>query len=179
MPELIERAAAFAKNAHDAVGHRRKYTGEPYWAHLEAVASSVAAVGGTPPMIAAAWLHDVVEDTPVTHNELVDEFALEVAALVCQLTDVSRPEDGNRAHRKALDRAHIAKASDDAKTIKLADLIDNAESILTHDQRFAEVYLDEMAALLRVLKGGHPTLYTRAQALVTDWQAHATRETTT
>jgi (p)ppGpp synthase/HD superfamily hydrolase len=57
------------------------------------------------------------------------EFAKEVVALVEMLTDVSKPEDGNRAVRKEIDRQHTALASPEGKTIKLADLIDNTQSM--------------------------------------------------
>jgi (p)ppGpp synthase/HD superfamily hydrolase len=61
-------------------------------------------------MIAAAWLHDVVEDTPVTLEDLHSEFGEGIAELVEALTDISRPEDGNRRKRKAIDREHLAHA---------------------------------------------------------------------
>jgi hypothetical protein len=79
------------------------------------------------------------------------------------LTDVSRPEDGNRAARKAIDLAHTAKASPAAKTIKLADLIDNTRSIVERDPDFAKVYLQEKARLLEVLQEGDPTLMAMAR----------------
>ena len=82
------------------------------------------------------------------------------------LTDVSRPEDGNRAARKTLDREHIAKASPQAKTIKIADLIDNSRSIMAHDPQFARVYLAEKRLLLDVLTEGDPTLYAMARRIV-------------
>jgi hypothetical protein len=88
-----------------------------------------------------------------------------VQALVEQLTDVSRASDGNRAARKAIDRRHLAAASPRAKTIKLADLIDNCEDITRHDPRFAGVFLREMAALLAELADGDATLLQRARTL--------------
>ena len=60
-----------------------------------------------------------------------------------------RPEDGNRAKRKAIDRDHVAKASRYGKVIKLADLIDNTRSIVEHDPNFAKVYLKEKEALIK------------------------------
>jgi hypothetical protein len=74
-------------------------------------------------------LHDTVEDTGVELAELRRVFDDDVATLVEWLTDVSRPEDGNRVARKAIDRAHTARAPARAKTVKLADLIDNSRSI--------------------------------------------------
>ena len=69
-----------------------------------------------------------------------------MAELVDDLTDVSKPQDGNRATRKELDRQHTAKASPDAKTIKLADLISNSRSIMKDDPNFAKVYMKEKAS---------------------------------
>jgi len=59
----------------------------------------------------AAWLHDTVEDTPCTLDDVRNMCGEEVAVLVEMLTDTSKPEDGNRAARKAIDREHTAKAS--------------------------------------------------------------------
>jgi len=169
MSDLVQRAREYATRAHERIDQRRKYSGQPYQVHLEAVADTVARIGGDEEMIAAAWLHDTVEDTPATHQDIEDNFGPGVAQLVRELTDVSRPSDGPRAVRKALDREHLAQASDRAQTIKLADLIDNAEDICQHDERFARTYLGEMAALLEVLDRGHPDL--RIAALSADRKA--------
>lgn len=148
---MIAHAATFAAKAHAAVAQVRKYTGEPYIVHPKAVAALVAEAGGDEAMVAAAWLHDVVEDTEVSLATLRDLFGDDVANLVFWLTDVSRPEDGNRVVRKEKDRAHIAQAPARAKAVKLADLIDNTASIVAHDPHFATVYLREKAVLLDVL----------------------------
>ncbi len=160
---LVRRAEEFAKRAHGELGQRRKYTGEPYEVHPEAVARLVASVTDDPEVIAAAWLHDVVEDTGVTLKEIEQEFGARVMELVADLTDVSRQPDGNRAVRKAIDLAHTAKAAPEAKTVKLADLIDNCRSIAAHDPGFAKVYLDEMGRMLDVLKDGDEILYKMAR----------------
>ena len=161
--DLEARALAFAKAAHESVGQRRKYTGEPYIVHPMAVAELVRSVPHTPQMVAAAYLHDVVEDTPVTIEEVRVEFGPEVGELVDWLTDVSRPEDGNRRVRKELDRQHLAKAPPAAQTIKLADLIDNTLTIREHDPSFWRVYRREKQALLEVLTAGDQTLWKRAR----------------
>ena len=62
---IVEKARLFATSAHAAVGQKRKYTNEPYIVHPAEVAKLVEDVGGTQEMIAAAWLHDVIEDTQV------------------------------------------------------------------------------------------------------------------
>ena len=165
---LIDRARQFAIQAHAAIGHRRKYTQLPYDVHLANVATIVSSVTEDAEMIAAAWLHDVVEDTPVTLERVESEFGKGVAELVESLTDVSKPEDGNRATRKTIDRKHLAHASSRAKTVKLADIIDNAKDISKHDPAFAEVYLAESKELLRVLKPSHPELYDLARRTLRD-----------
>lgn len=166
----VARARAFAIAAHSAVGQVRKYTGEPYWRHCEQVGALLAAhVQNCPAeMIAAAWLHDTVEDTKVTLDIIRQEFGPCVATLVEGLTDVSRPEDGNRAARKALDREHTATQSPACKTVKLADLISNTRSIVDRDPEFARVYLREKELLLEVLREGDPTLWRIADDLVRD-----------
>lgn len=169
MNELVEQARKFAFLAHDAIDHRRKYTGEPYTTHLQRVANLVASVSDDSCMVAAAYLHDTVEDTNTTLDDICLSFGEDVAYLVKYLSDVSRPEDGNRAARKEIDRHHIARGDARVHTIKLADLIDNAESIKTYDAKFAKTYMKEKRRLLDVLADGDPRLFARAQGIVDDW----------
>lgn len=158
----VSEAARFATRAHGA--QVRKYTGEPYVRHCLAVAETVSRHTDREAVIAAAVLHDVLEDTATTRDQIREEFGEEVLQLVLEVTDVSASADGNRAARKALDREHLGRASPDGKTIKLADLLDNLASITEHDPKFSRVYLDEMALLLPLLQGGHPALYDSAVA---------------
>lgn len=162
---LVHRAMVFALNAHN--GQVRKYTGEPYITHPLAVVEIVSSVSHTPEMLCAAWLHDTVEDCGIHLDDVERVFGHKVASLVEQLTDVSKANDGNRAKRKAIDRAHTAAASPEAKTIKLADLIDNARSIIERDPEFAKVYLREKRLLLdEALKEGDQTLWSIADEIV-------------
>ena len=163
---MVERARVFATAAHSAVKQVRKYTGEPYWIHPQEVANIVASVPHTNEMLAAAWLHDTVEDTGVTTLDIQIEFGNEVASLVSWLTDMSKPEDGNRAVRKAIDREHTAQAPAAAQTVKLADLISNSRSIIAHDPAFAKIYLEEKRMLLEVLTRGDATLMAQARRIV-------------
>ena len=165
---LVERARVFATAAHAAVAQTRKYTNDPYIVHPAEVVGIVKKVPHTEVMLAAAWLHDVVEDTGVTLETIRVEFGKEVAELVGWLTDVSRPEDGNRAVRKALDRAHTAAAPAAAQTVKLADLISNTRSIVAHDAKFAKVYLEEKRLLLEVITRGDAQLLAEARLSVGD-----------
>ncbi len=159
---LVDRAQTYAINAHKRIDHRRKYSEQPYSVHLASVARIVSSVTEDEEMIAAAWLHDVVEDTPATLYDIETAFGKEVALLVENLTDVSKPSDGNRAIRKAIDRQHTATGSSRAKTVKLADLIDNLQDICKHDMRFAQTFLIEMGATLEVLDVGNKQLHQRA-----------------
>ena len=167
MSNLEKRARLFAIRWHDSIDQRRKYTNEPYWRHPEAVAAIVQKVPHTPEMIAAAYLHDVIEDTPCTEAEVRAEFGDAVADLVMWLTDVSKPTDGNREVRKRIDRVHIAAAPREAKTVKLADLIDNSRSITKYDPDFAVTYLKEKRLLLdEALRDGDPILWAQADEIV-------------
>ena len=161
MTKFEERAKIFATAAHYAAGNVRKYTGEPYINHPAEVASilDLCAEPPTEQMKCAAWLHDVVEDTGVPISVIDDIFGHYVASLVEQLTDVSKPEDGNRAARKEIDRNHTAKCCPSAATIKLADLISNTKSIVARDAEFAKTYLAEKKLLLEVLKHGDENLW--------------------
>jgi len=164
---IVEKARIFATAAHAAVAQLRKYTNEPYIVHPAEVAGIVDSVeGATFEMVAAAWLHDVVEDTGVTLEVVRAEFGDEVATIVGWLTDVSRPEQGNRAIRKAIDRAHTASAPAEAQTIKLADLISNTRSIVEHDEKFAKTYLEEKRMLLAVMTRGDAGLMAIAKAQI-------------
>lgn len=165
---LIDYACRYAEMAHD--GQKRKYTGEDYIVHPIEVAQIVASVTDDCRAIAAAFLHDVIEDCGVTVSDLIrDGFSFDTAMLVNQLTDISIPSDGNRKFKKELDRRYLARATPLAKTIKLADLISNSKSIVEHDPKFAKTYMFEKKALLEVLKEGDSKLYARAEKIVKDY----------
>jgi len=166
---LVVRAIEFATAAHESIGQRRKYSDEPYIVHPLDVIEILLKFSSHPvtaEMLAAAACHDVVEDTPVTLEQVQAEFGPDVAVLVEALTDVSRPEHGNRRARKALDLAHTAAAPVAAKTVKLADLISNARSIVAHDPGFARVWLREKAAILEACADADPGLLAEAQRVL-------------
>jgi (p)ppGpp synthase/HD superfamily hydrolase len=164
--DLVDRARVYATAAHSAVKQLRKYTNEPYWVHPAEVAEMVSTRPHDPEMIAAAWLHDVVEDTGVTITDIHREFGPVVASYVHWLTNPSKIEDGNREQRKELDRAFIRNAPAEVKTVKLADLISNCSSIVKHDPNFARTYLEEKRLMLEVLRDGDPVLWKLAASIV-------------
>jgi (p)ppGpp synthase/HD superfamily hydrolase len=147
---LIKEAEAFAKEAHGT--QRRKYTGEPYWHHLRNVAALVAEQTDDEEIIAAAWLHDTIEDTQIDHGILRANFGPRVANLVLELTDVYTHErfpEMNRAARKAAEALRLGRISDDARLIKLADIKDNTADIEERDPAFAKIYLAEKEEIFR------------------------------
>ncbi len=165
--DLERKAWRFAVQAH--AEQRRKYLQEPYVRHLERVAQSVMAFGGTTGMVMAALLHDVLEDTPVTEAEMQTFLEdtcqgthvkpQEVLQLVIDLTDQftkTQAPGYNRKRRKEMERERIAKTSARAQTIKLCDIIDNTRDITAHDLSFAKVYIPEIVAILEVLKNAQP-----------------------
>lgn len=166
--DLVVKAVEFAAKAHST--QVRKYTGEAYFVHCAEVAAMVSETYDCcDEMVAAAYLHDVIEDTNWTFVDLSVKFGNVVAQLVREVTDVSQPEDGNRAKRKAIDRDHFRGASHGAQTIKLADMISNTSSIVERDPKFAKVYMHEKLLLLPYLKEGDDKLFTRARLMIEEY----------
>lgn len=163
MSDIAYEAMIFARDVHK--DQRRKYTNNPYSDHLAEVAGIVATVEnpnirGT--MVAVAWLHDCMEDQGVSYETLEELFGTVVAQGVFLLSDL---EKGNRAERKAKSRERLSKAQGWIQTIKCADLISNTSSIVQHDPKFAEVYLEEKRQLLGVLRDADKRLWDIASAL--------------
>jgi len=149
---LVDKAKLFATAAHGAIGQVRKYTGEPYVTHPIRVMNLVSTVIKDEKVLAAALLHDVIEDTAITKEDIALEFGVDVADMVVALSDPPKVEGGpNRKARKAMDRDRLSKASASVQTVKVADMIDNTESIVAHDPKFSKVYLEEKRLLLQVL----------------------------
>jgi (p)ppGpp synthase/HD superfamily hydrolase len=162
--DLIKEAKEFAAHCHR--NQRWPYTGESYLVHLEAVARLVMSIPkATPEMVAAAWLHDVVNDQEVHLGEIRETFGDQVADLVEELTDPAKLEDGDRDRHAEINRLHLAMASQAAQTIKLADLADNARCMVEHDQKHSKVVMNESLQLLLAIKGD-PALWQAAWAHV-------------
>ena len=152
---LKKNVLEFADKAHK--GQTRKYTGDDYIVHPMAVADMVERHGGDEVQVCAALLHDVVEDTDVTNIEICELFGVEIARLVHWLTDTSQPSDGNRRIRKGIDAKRLAKAPAEAQMVKLADMIDNADTIFRFDAGFATQFTKEMSHLVEVMSKVHGT----------------------
>jgi len=128
-------------------GQVRKYTGEPYITHPEAVGAMVRAHGLSDTAIIAALLHDTVEDTNATIEDVLEQFGEEVATYVWFLT---KPPTytGSRKLRKALDRDRLSHAPEEVRIIKFFDVMHNAGSIKEHDPEKWEEWRHEMKLLL-------------------------------
>ena len=128
---MVSEAAELAAHRHN--GMARKGRGdEPYINHLAEVANLLARVtdGIDPELVAAGWLHDLLEDTETTREELVEKFNPRVAALVVEVTDdmtLAKPE---RRQRQITDAPH---KSPDAKLIKIADKVSNIGARILSD----------------------------------------------
>ncbi len=128
MHDFIKHAENFARERH--FGQIRKgVLAEPYITHIEEVARLTREFGGNESEICAAWLHDTVEDCPPTSfKELEQEFTVEIADIVRELTDdKSLP----KAERKRLQVVNAPKKSRSAAIVKLADKSSNVRSIAT------------------------------------------------
>jgi len=146
MTPLIYEAMQFARQVHR--DQKRKYTNEPYSSHLAEVAGLVGAVTDNAEALAAAWLHDTVEDQHVDLRIIAQRFGEKVAEGVEALSDV---ETGDRKEQEAASRQRLHGAAPWIQTIKVADIISNSSAIVLHDPDYAPKYLAEKRAMLAVL----------------------------
>jgi guanosine-3',5'-bis(diphosphate) 3'-pyrophosphohydrolase len=120
---LVSEAAELAARRHN--GMARKGRGnEPYINHLAEVANLLAAAtaGADAELVAAGWLHDTIEDTDTTREELSQKFGERVAGLVVEVTDDMSLPKPERRRLQVVDASH---KSPGARLIKIADKISN------------------------------------------------------
>jgi GTP pyrophosphokinase len=123
---LLERAYATAERAHR--GQLRK-SGDPYITHPVAVATILAELGMTPPTLAAALLHDTVEDTDYSLEQLRSEYGPEIAMLVDGVTKLDKVTYGDAAQAETVRKMVVAMSRDiRVLVIKLADRLHNART---------------------------------------------------
>lgn len=120
---MIREAAEFATRAHE--GTYRKGSDMPYIYHPMEVALIVACMTGDEEVIAAAYLHDVLEDTGVTPQELERLFGVRVLALVTEETEDKR---NSWKERKQATIDHMECASREVKILALGDKLSNMRS---------------------------------------------------
>jgi (p)ppGpp synthase/HD superfamily hydrolase len=159
---LVTKAHAYAAKAHEGVF--RNWSGEPYIEHCARVAGSLVELGFDPDVIAAAYLHDVIEDCPVSAAELAAEFSPRIAALVVEVTNPKKIPGMSKADRLAGIVRHLAASSYAGASIKLADMLDNSSNVSAVAPAFAKGYLPKLAAKVAVLGHGHPDLLAKVKA---------------
>lgn len=125
---LLEKAYAYAKKAHEG---QLRASGEPYFNHVAATAKNLAEFGVDATTIAAGFLHDTIEDTPVTEKELWKEFGTEIVYLVNGVTKLGHLKyTGEQRHVESLRKFFIASAEDvRVIIIKLADRLHNVRTL--------------------------------------------------
>lgn len=153
---LFLSAAQFAHGHHDGVGQRREGSGDPYIVHPIEVATLAHAMGTEfeypkewiEVAVVAALLHDTIEDTKCTYNQIETEFGAVVRDTVFWLTDVVTKAQGNRRVRKELERVRLNSAPGRVKFVKCCDIIANARCILSDKPESAQIFLTEKMAVL-------------------------------
>ena len=142
---LILKAAHFSAQKH-STQRRKDENASPYINHPISVALAIAQIGGVddPEILAAALLHDTLEDTETTPEELEDEFGKKVCEFVLDVTDdKTLPKD----ERKRRQIEHAKKISNGAALIKLGDKISNVTDVINNppedwDNNRRKEYLD-------------------------------------
>ena len=162
------QVTAFAAKAHGS--QKRKYTADLYIVHPVRVMELCREHTADIAVLSAALMHDVLEDTAVSREEIIRFLnglmsyakAEKTLRLVVELTDqyikTAYPAL-NRRQRKEKELLRMKSISADAQTIKYADIIDNCREIVDHDAGFARVFLEECMQVLKILKKGNGALY--------------------
>jgi GTP diphosphokinase / guanosine-3',5'-bis(diphosphate) 3'-diphosphatase len=158
---LLLEALAFA--AHKHRDQRRKDAeASPYINHPIALADVLVNEGGVTDVevICAALLHDTVEDTATTHEELANAFGSRIARIVAEVTD---DKSLAKDERKRLQIEHAPSLSHEAKLVKLADKICNLRDVAERppakwDRSRQREYFDWAKRVIDGLRGAHPRL---------------------
>lgn len=127
--DFVKKAYLFANSAH---AEQKRASGQPYIVHPTQVAGTLANLGLDPDTVAAGFLHDTVEDTPVTNDEIKEKFGEDVAFIVDGVTKLNKYE--YKSHQEFLAENHrkmlIAMAQDlRVIMVKLADRLHNMHTL--------------------------------------------------
>lgn len=129
MSETVAKTKALAEQKHGSE-YIPDEARTPMIEHVAEVAGLVMQHGGTDAMVAAAWLHDVVEDTDVTLAQVAEWFGSEIEALVNGLTDPVHFAGLPLEQRKQLQADRLSGLDDNVKLIKLCDQLSNVRRVL-------------------------------------------------
>jgi (p)ppGpp synthase/HD superfamily hydrolase len=174
---ILEQIHGFAARAHQ--GQFRKYPHEPYIHHPERVMEICAHCTKDLSILGAALLHDILEDTTTTKEQLTSYLNTllepgerdKMIQLIDEMTDIYTKDKYphlNRDKRKALESERIRQTSGDSQTIRYADIIDNCTGLENQDPEFAQTFLCECQHLLKVINKGSPQLYIQAELIVNE-----------
>jgi (p)ppGpp synthase/HD superfamily hydrolase len=144
MDELIKKARDFAELHHR--NETRKFSSSPYFVHPGNVAKLMEEFKQTPEIIAAAYLHDIIENTTITYEDLLREFGKKVADLDLELTSDKNACDKSTKAQYLSKKMQIM--SQDALTIKLGDRLDNVSRLFEADESFRNRYVKETIYIL-------------------------------
>ena len=175
MDSILKCVKEFADKAHG--DQTRKYSSDRYIVHPMRVMMICREHTSKIPVLCAAILHDVLEDTSITEealsqflsNTLPGPDAARTLQLVVELTDAyvkTKFPTWNRRKRKQKEADRLRHTSADAQTIKYADIIDNCPEITANDPDFAERYLRECRHLLGKMRKGNHDLHQHALGIV-------------
>lgn len=119
--DLVEKATLIAITAHEAAGQKRKFSNEPYWYHPSAVADMVSRHTDNQSLIAAGWLHDVVEDTHIDLEHIRSHLNNEVAEYVSDVTK-QQPYGEDDGRNILFEIKRLMGVSSESKLLKLCDI---------------------------------------------------------
>jgi (p)ppGpp synthase/HD superfamily hydrolase len=162
---VIVKAAAFAARAHQ--GQFRKDGITPYFYHCAIVANIVERYcfhkdpSVKDCMVAAAYLHDTVEDCDISLQEIQNEFGVVISGFVDGLTNVYTKKaypEFNRAERKRCEANRLSNLIVEVKQIKLADRLANVMDLDSLDGGFKHKFVDETRGILHAIGNAHPHL---------------------
>jgi len=158
---LLLKALTFAADKHRDQ-RRKDAKASPYINHPIALADVLVNEGGVTDVevLCAALLHDTIEDTETTPEELEQAFGPRIAAIVLEVTDNKMLK---RVTRKRMQVEHAARASRQAQLVKLADKICNLRDVASHppagwDLKRRREYFDWAREVIDRQRGAHPAL---------------------
>ena len=164
---MYQKALLFATEKHD--GQIRKFNGEPYVNHPIRVANTVNEFTLDEDIIAAALLHDVIEDTNATETEIREKFGDNVANMVLALTSDKEKIKQVGKTKYLLDKMN--ELSDDELLIKLADRLDNVSDLSKDNEKWSIQYTLQTDMIITMLnnpniKDYHITLMNRIRSKI-------------
>lgn len=163
---IERRADEFAGGWHAREGQRRNFTGEPYIVHPRAVAQILRDFDRPLSVVVAGYLHDVLEDTGASPNEVESLFGYSVVTLVLAVTNPEKRHGESRADYQDRIIAQLVAAGADAQDLKCADIAHNCSGLSRLSPSFARTYLPKKQRMLEAFTCANPALQAFALAIV-------------